>query len=333
MLAREGVPLTVLGLRKWNLPWKFFSLLSQLTSEGIEILHCERVASTIFGVAVGKAAGVKRVFVRRGSLPWWPGSFHRRLDRLAMRACDGIIAASEAIRDGFVEEFELPLGKFHVIPPGLARSGAPSRSTPGEGDDSSGPPVVGCVANFNWRKDHETLLQAFRAVVQEVPGARLQLVGAGPLEVELRERAGEYEVRGQVEFLGSRADVPELLKKFDVLVLPARTEGSGRVLLEAMAAEVPVVATSVGGIPEVITNDLTGLLVRPESPEAMAGAILHILREPGEARRLATNARRDVADRFGIDSVVARYREAIGLGPAPTSNSPGGVGNSLEKIP
>lgn len=76
-------------------------------------------------------------------------------------------------------------------------------------------------------------------------------------------------------------------------------------------------ATMVGGIPEVVTNDLTGILVRPESPEAMAGAILHLLGNPTEARRLATNARRDVADRFALESVVRAYREVVGLGPPP----------------
>ena len=330
-LAREGVPLTVLGLRKWNLPWKFFSLLSLLTSKGIQVLHCERLASAIFGVFAGRSAGVEDVVIRRGSLPWWPSPLYRRLDRRAMKGCDGIITASEAIRDGFIEEFGLPAEKFHVIPHGLARPGVPSPSARGDGGDSSKPPVVGCVANFNWRKDHEILLQAFRAVAREIPGVRLKLVGAGPLEVDLRERVGTFDVRDQVDFLGSRSDVPDLLREFDVLVLPSRTEGFGRVLLEAMAAEVPVVATAVGGIPEVITNDLTGILVRPESPEAMAGAVLHILREPGEARRLGTNARRDVADRFSIDSVVARYREAVGLDPAPETGGAEG-GNNLEKI-
>lgn len=324
-LKEAGIPVEVLGLRKWNAPWKLFLLASWLSDWGIEILHCERLASSIFGIAAGRLAGVPKVFLRRGGLPWWPNRIYRTLDRLAMRWSDRVIANVEAIRDGYVLEQGLPPEKFIVIPNGIPRSTIRSR-TPENGEPGgSEKPVLGCVANFNWRKDHATLFHAFRAVSEEFPDVRLRFVGSGPMEPEIRDLVSRSSTRDRVEFLGPRFDVEEILPEFDILVLPSHTEGFGTVLIEAMAAGVPVVATAVGGIPEVVTNDLTGLLVRPGSPEALSGAILHLLREPREARRLAENARRDVAERFTLESVVSRYRDLVGI-PAPGGDRTGTEG-------
>ncbi|MCZ6602625.1 MAG: glycosyltransferase, partial [Planctomycetota bacterium] len=323
-LIRSGITVLSLGLRKWNAPWKFLELISLLNDQSIQILHCERTSSSIVGVLAGRLASIQSIFMRRGSLPWWPGLVTRWLDGLAMGWCDIVMTASEAIRDDYIKEQGLGSEKFEVIPHGLAGPFAPPRSVEEKEDGDREGPIIGCVANFNWRKDHPTLLQAFRAVCKKIPTAKLQLVGAGPLEIELREEVERSEVRDKVEFLGSRSDAREVMRQFDVLVLPSRTEGFGRVLLEGMAAGVPIVSTSVGGIPEVISNDLTGILVRPGSSEAMAGAILHVLTEPAESRRLVTNARNDLRDRFSLESVVTRYRQIVGIDPSPEPSTPKG---------
>ena len=308
-VAAEGVPVRVLGLRKWNAPWKVFELIALLNDGGIEVLHCERLVSSIVGVIAGRLAGTPKVIVRRGSLAWWPGRIYRTLDRIAMMWSDRVVASSRAIRDSFVQEQGLPQEKFVVIPHGVR---SPDEPSPTDRErKAGGRATIGCVANFNWRKDHDSLLEAFREVSNRHSSARLVLVGTGDLEAMARKKAEGLGLGEKVEFLGSRLDVPEILRRLDLLVLPSKTEGFGRVLIEAMAAGVPIVATRVGGIPEVVTDGRTGRLVPTGSPKELAQAILHVLDEPDEAERLAAEARKDVVMRFSLDAAVSRYRDLI----------------------
>ncbi|MCZ6688654.1 MAG: glycosyltransferase [Planctomycetota bacterium] len=312
-LKRSGIPVHILRLTKLNAPWKLLQLILLLRARRIEVLDCERTVASIFGVLAGWLAGVPKIFVKRGSLPWWPNSLYRALDRLAMVRSDGVIVPSKAIREGLMKEQSLPERIFTIIPHGVAiPAGGPSQR-PEKGNGNGEGPTVGCVANFNPRKDHESLIEAFRMVSDDIPAARLILVGSGPLEAELRERVANAGLREKVQFLGTRTDVPSLLPGFDLLVLPSLTEGFGRVLIEAMAAGVPVIASAVGGVPEVVSDGWSGLLVRPRSPDDLHGAILRLLSDPGEAERLATNALRDVRARFSLPCIVSEYVRTVGI--------------------
>src|SRR6185295_18528307 len=123
-------------------------------------------------------------------------------------------------------------------------------------------------------------------------------------------RAERLGVADRVQLLGDRSDVPDVLAALDVFVLPSRTEGMSNALLEAMAAGLPVVATAVGGNPEVVAPDGSGLLVPPDDPEAMAAAVARLLAAPAEAARLGAAARRRVEESFGARAMVRRL-EAV----------------------
>jgi glycosyltransferase involved in cell wall biosynthesis len=150
--------------------------------------------------------------------------------------------------------------------------------------------VVGTVGNFTAKKDQSTLLRAHRHLLDAGVRARLVLVGGGPLEGALREQAAQLGTAGQVLFAGSRDDVPRILTGLDVFVLSSRAEGLPLSLMEAMAAGLPCVSTSVGGIPEIVTDGLDGRLVPPGDPTALADVLVQLAADEPAARRLGAAA-------------------------------------------
>jgi glycosyltransferase involved in cell wall biosynthesis len=166
-------------------------------------------------------------------------------------------------------------------------------------------PVVGTVANFKAHKGYEYLLKAAALVKREASDTRFVLVGQGPVEKRAREQAHGLALDGMVTFAGFREDAPRVTATFDVFALASTTEGLPIALLEAMALGKAVVATHVGGIPEVIDHARGGLLVPPGDPRALADAILALLRDQELRQQLGNGARKRAAD-FDIRKAVRR---------------------------
>ena len=155
-------------------------------------------------------------------------------------------------------------------------------------------------------------LEALSALSAGVHGV---LAGAGELEEELRRRAGEPDLEGRVHFLGHRDDVPRILRSVDVFCLPSRLEGLGTSVLDAMAAGAPVVASAGGGIPEMVEDGVSGLLVPPGRPEALAAALERVLGNPDLAETLRRGGRRRVGDFTAarmVEATLAVYESIIG---------------------
>jgi glycosyltransferase involved in cell wall biosynthesis len=169
-------------------------------------------------------------------------------------------------------------------------------------DLPAGAPVVGTVGRLDPIKDHRTLLEAFDAVRRRRPRARLLVVGDGAERRLLESAAGEG-----VRFLGTRPDVPELLRVMDVFVLPSINEGISNTLLEAMASGLPVIATRAGGNPELVDHQRTGLLTPVGDARALAEAIGRYLSD-GELRAAhGREARKEAVQRFGGEGMVKAY--------------------------
>jgi glycosyltransferase involved in cell wall biosynthesis len=169
------------------------------------------------------------------------------------------------------------------------------------------------------------------AILAAAPDAWLAVVGEGSALDELRALAGELGVAGRVIFTGRRDDVSALTADLTVAVLPSLREAQGISILEAMARRIPVVATVVGGIPEVITDGVDGLLVPPADPVAIAAAVGSLLANPRLRERIGEAGYRTVADRFSIDAQVKRIellydeelaRAGVLLGPRISSGGP-----------
>jgi glycosyltransferase involved in cell wall biosynthesis len=198
----------------------------------------------------------------------------------------------------------------------------PCCTLPEEYGMEPGSQIVGVVARLEPEKGHPTLLEAWPAVLRSVPDAYLLIVGEGSRRDALEALARDLHIAHRVVFTGRRDDVPAVTAALDVAVLPSYREAQGLSILEALALSRPVVASDVGGIPEVITDGMTGLLVPPHDPDALAGAIVRLLRDHPYADTLGRAGHDMVHDRFDIGTMVGLVQQiyeegARSVRPAP----------------
>jgi len=270
-------------------------------------------------VPAARLAGVPVIASRR-DLGHHVTAVQRPMLRLALRQATRVLANAATVASQAEREDGIPASRIAIVPNGLdlARFAARTKTleAPAAPLATPGPPTVLTVARMTYpAKGHDDLLQAMPLVLRETP-ARFVLVGDGPRETELRALAERLGVSNAVTFLGRRADVPALLARADVVCHPARMEGLPNAVMEAMAAARPLVATSVGGTPELVQDGIHGLLVPPEDPAALAAGILAVLRDPDRAARLARAAHARIESTFRLDQLVSRidrlYGEIIG---------------------
>jgi glycosyltransferase involved in cell wall biosynthesis len=264
------------------------------------------------GCAAARFSGVSAVVERRGLLlPAEPSM----LDRLVYRRCvTHVVGNCEAIRESVVAAGLVPRERTSVIPNGIDPERVPSGgggAVRAELDIEAGAPVVAIVGRLAPDKRHEDAIAAFAEVARERPGARLVVVGAGRLAEDLRDLAARLAPAGSVVFLGERSDVAAILDAAQALVVTSVREGMPHTILEAMVAGVPIAATAVAGIPEMIRHEREGLLVRPEEPGEMARAIVRLLDDRALAERLAAAAAERVRSEFGLSTMIDRIEECF----------------------
>jgi len=212
---------------------------------------------------------------------------------------DHAICVSDAVRDSFISAGVSP-SMSAVVPNGITirttrHKRAPTRAQLGL---SNTVPVVLTVARLTEQKGHSTLIDAVPRVLERMPECRFLLVGTGPLENAIRAAVLRHGIETSVSFLGYREDVPHLMAAADLLVLPSRFEGLPLVVLEAMAAGLPVIATRVCGTDQAIVNRVTGVLIPPDDPVDLAKAITELLSCAAERKRLAAGGRARVCEHF-----------------------------------
>jgi glycosyltransferase involved in cell wall biosynthesis len=165
------------------------------------------------------------------------------------------------------------------------------------------------VANLRPEKNHETLIAAASTLAHSHPHLRYQIVGDGARRAALEHLAELRGVGGAVEFLGHREDVPALLARADLFVLPSRSEAFPNGAIEAMAAGLPVVCSAVGGLLDLVTPGRTGLLVDPADPQALAAAIRSLVDDPALAQAMGTAARDEVLSRYSFERMVRAFED------------------------
>jgi glycosyltransferase involved in cell wall biosynthesis len=241
---------------------------------------------------VAKRSGVP-VVVRTEHLPFVSNdAAHRTRYAMAMHEVDQLVCVSKQARDSFVD---IGIGpeRISIIRngvPATARSGdrGAVRAALGWARDCR---VVLTVARYTEQKDHRTLLDAIPAILASEPRVRFVWVGTGPLQDSLLDTVRRQDLARHVLFLGQRDDVPELMEAADIFTLPSRFEGLPLVVLEAMAAGIPVVATRVCGTAEAVRHRMTGLLVEPGRPAELAAGLVEVLRNPAWAAQLGEHGR------------------------------------------
>jgi glycosyltransferase involved in cell wall biosynthesis len=227
-----------------------------------------------------------------------------RLQRWTYRCATKIVANCSAARR-MLEGHGIATASIAVIPNGVEEGLHPARERAAPGRRRS----VITVANLRAEKNHETLIEAAARLAGEFPDLEVLFVGDGPRRGALERLVREKGLQSTVSFLGHREDVPALLSRADVFVLPSRTEAFPNGVLEAMAAGLPVVASAVGGLLDLIDDGRTGILVPSGNEDRLAAAIRRLLIDPGEAQRLGDAARADVTARYSFERMVESFED------------------------
>jgi len=316
----EGQGVQVVSLEsssRCSYPTRLVRLVAALRTLRVDILHTHLFDPSVIGLIAGTLACVPiRVMTRHYSdyHTRIRKTWHTRVDRMCTRLAHSVIAVSHQTRRVMLEEEGAPAAKVVVIHNGidLSRVVAPSaqemaalRRELGLGDDVA---VLAVVGRLHPEKGQEYLFRAMPRLLAATGGKlRLLVAGAGPFRQAYEREVSALGVEGAVRFLGFRTDVTRILAASDVVVVPSVAEAFGLVLAEAMAMQRAVVATRVGGIPEIVEDGVTGILVPPASPEALADAILSLLRDPARRAQLGEAGRRRVVETFRFETMMKRY--------------------------
>ncbi|MEK6560454.1 MAG: glycosyltransferase, partial [Nitrospirota bacterium] len=177
--------------------------------------------------------------------------------------------------------------------------------------------VVIHVANLKPVKGHRFLLHDFAEIIRQAPDMKLLLIGKDELNGSLHRLAAQLDIADNVLFLGTRQDVPDLLSAADICVLPSLSEGMSNAILEYMAAGKPVVATNVGGNPELIKNGFNGFLVAGENVEELKNALLALIKDGGKRQAMGANGFMRVKQEFSMEKMVRKYEELFNPGSLP----------------
>ena len=300
----EGAAVALLP-RKLGVDWGYIPRLAGwLRQRGVDVLHMHNETALFYGTTAGILAKVGcLIYTEHDGV--FPRSWRARwCNRFLVRRLTHAVAVSDAVRQLWCREDGIDPSLVKVVPNGVP---AEARARQAARYEVAGRLRIGSVGRLSHEKGADVLLEAFGLVRLELPECELILVGDGRERPHLEALAAQKGMTGQVRFSGEREDVPALLKDFDMFVLPSRSEGLPLALLEAMAAGLPIVATAVGGVPEAIADNRTGLLVPPLNPQAMGDAILRLAQDAGLRARLGTAANQEFGRRYRLSQMVDAY--------------------------
>ena len=303
-----GVPLVQIPQSgRWD--WRcFWTLRRLLREQRPAIVHTWLFTADLYGRVAAWLAGVPVIVSAVRSVDPWKPRHHIMADRLLRRITQAFTVNARAIGQVLVQREGVPPSSIHTIYNGVDLKQLDPDSVNGSFrrrlgfDDRT--PLVGIVGRFAVEKDHATFLRAAAQVLQRLPHVRFVLVGQGPLEADLKRLTQELRIAGQVVFMESQPRVADVFSALNVVAVSSRYEGCCNVILEGMAMGKPVVATAVGGNPELVRHEQTGLLVPAQDPGAFASAIIRLMDDPALADRLGQSGRARIEQQFSVSRMV-----------------------------
>lgn len=306
----EGVPIITLRMRGEVDLWAAARLAFILKRKKCQLIHYHDAHAVMLGAVASRLAKIPlRVLTRRVDFPLNENFISRWKYQ---KNIDAFIAVSNGVRDVLVEG-GIEKEKIYVVPDGIdftpyeksQEKGVLRRELNFAPDDY----VVGIVAHLADHKGHKYLIEAMSLLKDKLPKVRLIIVGEGPLKLDLSRQVKSFNLEDVVFFLGFREDIPRILASLDLFVLSSHMEGLGSSLLEAMATRLPVVATRVGGIPDVVIHGETGLLVPPRNPVALAEAIMDMYSNRERATQMGQKGYEVVHQKFSAEAMASRVIE------------------------
>ena len=319
-IAKEGVPVTELGLlRKGGGDRRIVTLLREfLRREKISLVHSHLYHANYFGRLAAFRERIPAVCTIHNT--YAHPKIHRRLiNRWLARKTARIIAVSGPVREDIIRYDGVDPSKVVVIPNGVDPGRFDIPLTRVEARERLGIPaehfIIGTVGRLEEQKGLRYLVDAVRMLRERGKNAFLLVAGSGREEVRLREQATRGGIEDAVFFLGARRDVPDLYRAMDVFALSSLWEGGPITLLEAMASGLPVVATPVGFVPEVVRDGVNGFLVPARDPAMLGEALWRVREDPVRAAEIGREGRETVRDRYThrhlAEKVMAVYEEVL----------------------
>jgi len=304
-----------LNLKNWLYsPVAIYRLYRLLKKEKYDILNTWLFHPSIIGLLVGSITNTTYILETRH---YCKLKFNTRLrqhiDRIIATKMDIIIAVSNAAKKILINYEKVDPNKITVIYNGINinkfKFNIKQREQIRKIFSIQDKIVLSYTANLRPIKGHQYLLEAISKIKNQYTNIVLLLIGEGVLRNELEALTKQLHIEDNVRFLGYRTDIPDILSATDIYVHPSVEEGFGIAIIEAMAVGLPVIATNVGGIPEIITNGVNGILVPPENPQALAEAIGDLIEHPDKRKALAEKGQQHVAATFTDDVMVKKYME------------------------
>jgi glycosyltransferase involved in cell wall biosynthesis len=313
-LRNEGFPVHVLGRRPGLDLRCTYRLASLLRREHVDVIHAHQYTPFFYGITARMLCRRAAVlFTEHGRhFPDYPRRKRMLANRLLLRRRDRVVAVGEAVRRALMANEGIPTEWIEVVYNGVNltpfvaadHDRAALRREIGVGRDDL---IIIQVARLDYLKDHATAVRTLGHIVRRRPDARLVLVGEGPELDKIKEQVRQAGLEGNVRLLGLRKDVARLVAAADVFLLTSISEGIPLTLIEAMGAGLPVVATGVGGVGEVVEDGATGLLAPSGDDAALAGHVLRLAEDRALAARMGQRGRERALGLFAEDRMHAGY--------------------------
>lgn len=330
-IATAGVPVQLAtGQPGPRDPAAFMRLVRLLQRERPDVVHTFLITAGIYGRMAAFMAGVPLVLAAEQNVYQQKPKRHALLERALAARTYRVVACCDVVGQFYQRQVGVPPSKVTVVY-NAVRFGArprledraPARVALGLPEDAL---VLGTLGRLTEQKGQRALLQAVAQLAKQHPNLLLFLAGVGPLREDLEAEAGQLGITDRVRFLGLRRDRENLYAALDIFVLPSRWEGLSLALVEAMGAGRAVVATSVGGNPEVVIDGHTGLLVPPSDTTALTDALGHLISNPDQRIVLGEAAANEARTRFSIEEHVSQLAALYRQGLAERGRSPALLG-------
>jgi glycosyltransferase involved in cell wall biosynthesis len=284
-----------------------FKLYNLLTKIKPDILWCSLFHSTIVGRLTGKLAGVPVIinWEHNQNLGGWDRKF---LNKITSRYSKSILADSEIVKETLVNELKIDKKKIKTVYIGALDLDEYSSSRKRILNNKS---IVGSIGSLTDQKGYEYLIKATRIVVEQHPEVHVHIAGEGIEKDKLSRLINHYNLKNNVELLGYRRDIPRLLNSWDIYVQPSLWEGLCITVIEAMACNLPVVASKVGGIPESVQDNVNGFLVSPKDHKILADKILYLIENKEVREEMGAKSREIVESKYNLKKTIEEVKEFL----------------------
>jgi glycosyltransferase involved in cell wall biosynthesis len=309
-LEAAGVRILPLRRRSKVALWSWWPLIDLIRRERVDVLHAHKFGSNVWGTIIGRAMGVPVVIAHEQS---WASArfsaagprFRSFVDReLIGRFSDLFFAVSRADRRRMIEVERVNPHRICVMPNTVSPARPSGHDVRSELGIPREAPIIVTVCQLRPEKALDVLVEAMETVHERFPDVRLLIAGDGSEQSRLRDQIAAARLDHRITLLGTRRDVPDLLATASIAVCCSDFEGTPLSVMEYMAAGKPVVATRVGGLPEVVEDGVHGLLVKPRDPSGLAASLCELIAEPDRARAMGERGRERQQREFDLETTV-----------------------------